>query len=120
MAQKRKIIDVTIRAKEPKGHVIFYHASDIELDSIVFTKNKKKDDKKDGEAMKKGKYSEAEQSAEEVEAVAQAEAAEEALQNAEQPVNNAIASVLDPNEEQEKMRSSAESWIGSFINSKTK
>ncbi len=89
-------------------------------DFIKKKMEEKKDDKKDGEAMKKGKYSEAEQSAEEVEAVAQAEAAEEALQNAEQPVNNAIASVLDPNEEQEKMRSSAESWIGSFINSKTK
>lgn len=42
----RKIIDVTIRAKEAKGHVIFYHAKDIDLDSIVFKKDKKKDEGK--------------------------------------------------------------------------
>lgn len=43
---KRKIIDVTIRAQEDKGHVIFYHAKDIDLDSIVFKKDKKKDEGK--------------------------------------------------------------------------
>jgi hypothetical protein len=41
----RKILDITLRAKEAKGHVIFYHAKDIDLDSIVFKKDKK-DEKK--------------------------------------------------------------------------
>ena len=42
---KRKIIDITIRAQEDKGHVIFYHAKDIDLDSIVFKKDKENDKK---------------------------------------------------------------------------
>ena len=86
-------------------------------DFIKKKMEEKKDDKKDGEAMKKGKYSEAEEQ-EEQEAEAQAQAAEEALENSETPKENAIASVVDQNEEHELMRSSAESWIGSFINSK--
>lgn len=81
----------------------------------------KKDDKKDGEAMKKGKYSEANlENQENVEAEAQAEAAAQALENASKPAENAIASTVDEGEELQNMRSSASEWIGSFINSKSK
>lgn len=91
-------------------------------DFIKKKMEEKKDDKKDGEAMKKGKYSEAEdlEAQAEEEASEQAEAASEALENAEEPKENAIASTVDEGEEQALMRSSAESWIGSFINKNSK
>jgi len=41
----RKILDVTIKTQDHKGHVAILHAADIELDSIVFKADKK--DKKD-------------------------------------------------------------------------
>jgi hypothetical protein len=91
-------------------------------DFIKKKMEEKKDDKKDGEAMKKGKYSEAEdlQAQADEEAVEQAEAASNALENAEEPKENAIASTVDEGEGQALMRSSAESWIGSFINKNSK
>lgn len=45
----KKILDVTIKTQDEKGHIGIFHASDIELDSIVFKADKKtkKDEKKD-------------------------------------------------------------------------
>jgi hypothetical protein len=85
-------------------------------------KEDKKDDKKDGEAMQKGKYSEAEAVELEVEAKADeaAKAASEALETAEAPLENSIASSVDAGEEQASMRSSASAWIGSFIQTNNK
>ena len=42
----KKILDVTIRTQDEKGHIGISHAKDIDLDSIVFKADKKKDEGK--------------------------------------------------------------------------
>lgn len=37
----REIIDLVIRTKDKKGHVRFWHKTDIDLESLVFLEDKK-------------------------------------------------------------------------------